>query len=212
MIRTNALRSHSVFPVLLCWMIALSPLQCEDDMEIHLSHHLTFAQFPSNNFFGTALLLTILFPLAAISLKNCYFPDGTAAPNDVPCNPTWDESACCGSGWDCLDNGTLCIPSKDDPSTVGDMARGTCTDRDWLSHACPSFCVGMLVRFSGFTCLLPTATSGKLLTPITCTSCSVAQHPSNTEQESVSSSRFGYVPRSTTAGQTEFEIFRLIHI
>ena len=123
-------------------------MRCDNDMEIHLSLFLTFARLPLRGFFGTALLLAILFPLAALSLsRSCYFPDGTAATNNVPCNPSWDESACCGASWVCLDNGTLCYPPKDDPNAMADIARGSCTDMMWQSGDCPWPCKGMLICF-----------------------------------------------------------------
>lgn len=167
-------------------------MQCYDDMDRLLFRFLTSAQPPMMNFFGTALLLTIWFPFAALSLNSCYFPDGSPADTDVPCNPSWSESACCGAGWDCLANGTVCIPSKDDPGAVADAARGSCTDITWQSVSCPLVCKGMSFCFVWFTYLLHTSTTAKRFTYSTCTSCSVAPNSSNVERGSVSNSGFRY--------------------
>ena len=168
-------------------MIELSSLQCDDDMETHFSLFLNFAKLPPRRSFSTALLLIILFPLAALSL--CYFPDGRPAIDDVPCNPSWAQSACCGEGWDCLGNGTVCIPNKDDPGAVAFIARGSCTDSTFESSGCPPFCIGKSTCFISFYPILLSSTPGKRLTGSTCTSRYVARNSSNPQRERMSASR-----------------------
>lgn len=74
----------------------------------------------------------------------CYYPDGVhVAPQDVPCNGGSSDSACCGPGYACLSN-QICMRTN---QTLGHLSsqkfvRGSCTDRKWLSAACPSFCLG----------------------------------------------------------------------
>ena len=92
---------------------------------------------------STSLLyLVIIFlpPCEAI----CYYPDGVhVAPQDVPCNGGSSNSVCCGPGYACLSN-RICMRTNktlDDVSSQK-FVRGSCTDRKWLSAACPSFCTG----------------------------------------------------------------------
>ncbi|OCL09161.1 hypothetical protein AOQ84DRAFT_27995 [Glonium stellatum] len=77
-----------------------------------------------------------LLPLALA--QSCHFPDGTVSGLDVPCNPSALVSACCYSDQACLSNG-LCVsdPLND---TLKAYHRGTCTDQNWESSACPLFC------------------------------------------------------------------------
>ena len=65
----------------------------------------------------------------------CYFPDGTVAPDDVPCNSASSASACCNKIDTCLDN-HLCLETHD--YTI--ISRGTCTDSTWQSGECAQFC------------------------------------------------------------------------
>lgn len=76
----------------------------------------------------------------------CYYPNGDLNPDDVPCNPSTDFSACCGRGWTCLSNG-VCMLGQDSSvgsiSRVGSTYRTSCTDRTWNSTECPTFCKGV---------------------------------------------------------------------
>lgn len=64
-------------------------------------------------------------------MTQCYYPDGTEAP-DTPCNSTAEQSACCGSSAYCLANG-LCLGD-------GGTSRGSCTDESWEDDSCPQYC------------------------------------------------------------------------
>ena len=91
--------------------------------------------------FKYLLSLAIISPLCTAI---CYYPDSvTVATQDVPCNGGSSNSVCCGPGYACLSN-NVCMRTNDsfDPSTFGIYARSSCTDRNWLSAACPSFCLG----------------------------------------------------------------------
>ena len=68
----------------------------------------------------------------------CYFPDGSIATNDTPCNSAATSnsvSACCGHSDICLDN-ALCLMQHDDLGIV----RGSCTDETWQSPECAQYC------------------------------------------------------------------------
>lgn len=82
-----------------------------------------------------AVSLPLLLLFAATTRAACYFPDGGLSSLDVPCDDTASESFCCFGGQACLSN-KLCY----DPTTLR-FARGTCTDPNWESAACPKFCL-----------------------------------------------------------------------
>ena len=65
------------------------------------------------------------------SPQQCYFPDGSPAPNDTPCDTSAAVSPCCGEIDTCFENG-LCTGG----SSPG---RGSCTDRNW-GKGCPEYC------------------------------------------------------------------------
>ncbi|OCK94375.1 uncharacterized protein K441DRAFT_660230 [Cenococcum geophilum 1.58] len=83
-------------------------------------------------------LLSIFALLPWALAQSCHFPDGSVAGSDVPCNPSALVSACCFSDQACLSNG-LCVS---DPLNDALKAyhRGTCTDQNFKSSACPRFC------------------------------------------------------------------------
>ncbi|KAH8757180.1 hypothetical protein F5883DRAFT_159453 [Diaporthe sp. PMI_573] len=89
--------------------------------------------------------LTLLSFLFSTCSAICYYPDGTTAPQDVPCNDNADHSACCGQGYACLSNG-VCMATGDElqKSGASTYVRGSCTDSAWRSSSCPSFCVSPL--------------------------------------------------------------------
>lgn len=78
--------------------------------------------------FCTALLVNL-------STATCYYPSGKETYDDVQCEPGEKDSACCGRGSICLDNG-LCL-SQDQPFG---LSRGSCTDRSFSSAKCPTYC------------------------------------------------------------------------
>ena len=93
-----------------------------------------------------AVLSASLLYLAIVSLPPCkaicYYPDGVhVAPQDVPCNGGSSNSVCCGPGYACLSN-QICMRTNQtlDNHSSQTFVRGSCTDRKWLSAACPSFC------------------------------------------------------------------------
>lgn len=68
----------------------------------------------------------------------CYFPDGSVASRDTPCNSyatSYGASACCAYQDVCLDN-HLCIAQ----SGAEVISRGSCTDRTWQSSECCQYC------------------------------------------------------------------------
>ncbi|KAB5547142.1 hypothetical protein GE09DRAFT_1130082 [Coniochaeta sp. 2T2.1] len=72
----------------------------------------------------------------------CYYPNGDASPQDLPCNDDTDHSTCCGPGYACLSN-NICVPTgleKQIPNAAK-FVRGSCTDKTWRSGNCPNFCV-----------------------------------------------------------------------
>ncbi|KAF2216998.1 hypothetical protein CERZMDRAFT_80986 [Cercospora zeae-maydis SCOH1-5] len=76
--------------------------------------------------------LAVLCILIAGSVaQNCYFPDGSLSKHKS-CSAMGTASSCCASNAFCLDNG-LCFEE-------GVVTRGSCTDKDWKSGACPDYC------------------------------------------------------------------------
>lgn len=81
----------------------------------------------------------LLLAVAGVSnAQTCYYPNGTAAEGNYPCVTDAEHSACCGRNDECLTNG-LCRPLGADP-TSNEFWRDSCTDRTWLSDACPKYC------------------------------------------------------------------------
>ncbi|KAI9730704.1 MAG: hypothetical protein M1834_005673 [Cirrosporium novae-zelandiae] len=81
-------------------------------------------------FLGATLLPSVL--------ATCYFPDGTESSTDVACDSGVTDSFCCYKGQACLST-KICLTNPDDAVPV--YARGTCTDQNWESSACPNFCL-----------------------------------------------------------------------
>lgn len=74
----------------------------------------------------------------ASNAHTCYFPDGSVAVKDTPCNSyatSYTESACCGYLEVCLDN-HLCLAQ----SGAEVISRGSCTDETWQSAECCQYC------------------------------------------------------------------------
>lgn len=92
----------------------------------------------------TLATLLIAFPFLPFCAGICYYPDQeTIAPQDVPCRGGSGDSPCCGPGYACVSNG-LCMRNNDtlDVNSADEYVRGSCTDKNWRSAACPSFCIG----------------------------------------------------------------------
>lgn len=85
------------------------------------------------------LLLCLFFPSAH---SICYYPDGTVSSQDTPCQDESEQSTCCGQGYACLSN-NICIATGDEIEKPGasTYVRGSCTDKNWRSSSCPSFCI-----------------------------------------------------------------------
>ena len=73
--------------------------------------------------------------MASTSAQTCYYPDGSVAAGNRPCNTTTTYSACCSTVDYCLTNG-LCF----DAGGNNHISRESCTDRSWESNDCPQFC------------------------------------------------------------------------
>lgn len=81
------------------------------------------------------LCFSILQLVASISAQTCYYPDGSEATGNRPCNTSTTYSACCSTTDYCLTNG-LCF----DAGSNNYMTRDSCTDSSWKSNYCPQFC------------------------------------------------------------------------
>lgn len=93
--------------------------------------------------FNSPLLFSFVFSRHILpSFAICYYPSGDVAPQDVPCQDETDESPCCGPAYICLSNG-ICMSSglERQLPNQAQYVRGSCTDKDWRSSKCPSFCV-----------------------------------------------------------------------
>ncbi|KXH63105.1 hypothetical protein CSAL01_11072 [Colletotrichum salicis] len=88
-----------------------------------------------------SLLITLLLSVAQVRAA-CYYPDGSIAPNDTPCQDLTAESTCCGQGYACLSN-AMCEATGKELSKDGatELVRGSCTDPSWRSSSCPLFCI-----------------------------------------------------------------------
>lgn len=78
------------------------------------------------------LRTVVIVTLAARSAaQQCYYPNGSAAPDtEKPCSSA-QGSACCPESWQCLDNGLCYYP----PDNL--HGRYSCTDKSWNSPGCP---------------------------------------------------------------------------
>ncbi|KAH8723266.1 hypothetical protein GQ44DRAFT_657194 [Phaeosphaeriaceae sp. PMI808] len=64
--------------------------------------------------------------------QQCYYPNGSPAPDtEKPCSSA-QGSACCPDTWQCLDNGLCYLP------TGKLYGRYSCTDKNWKSPGCAS--------------------------------------------------------------------------
>ncbi|KAG6010168.1 hypothetical protein E4U21_007645 [Claviceps maximensis] len=85
----------------------------------------------------TAFFLSCL--IATSLAQDCYWPAGDQAPKLLACGTTAADksnSACCYKGHYCLSNG-LCF----EPASMT-MYRAGCTDRNFKSPSCASYCYG----------------------------------------------------------------------
>ena len=84
--------------------------------------------------FRYSLLATFVLLNNVVLAQNqaCYYPDKLTVSDDTPCDGNAEVSACCPSDSYCMSNG-LCFKS-------GIVSRGSCTDQDWSSGECTSYC------------------------------------------------------------------------
>lgn len=74
--------------------------------------------------------------------KKCYYPNGVEATTDTPCHPEAEDSMCCFKGGS---YGRACLSNKMCQAPDGKIIRGTCTDRNWNSPECASFCMSSFI-------------------------------------------------------------------
>ena len=97
-----------------------------------------------NRILRLCLRISLLLNIAIVSWTSyaqatCYQPNGTVAPQDIACNPTHADSWCCAIGYSCMSD-QIC---KMDPSISSEVTlynRATCSDKNWVSSVCPTFC------------------------------------------------------------------------
>ncbi|KAF3895017.1 hypothetical protein GTR04_7036 [Trichophyton interdigitale] len=81
-------------------------------------------------------LFYLLLAAPVYAARDCYFPDGSLAVDDVPCFSGIRDTHCCSKSSICMTNGYCLVTSQ--PYT---LARGTCTDKNWSSSSgCPDPC------------------------------------------------------------------------
>ena len=83
--------------------------------------------------FATLTLLAVIVR----AQQSCYFPDGSEAVGNSPCNEAAPQSHCCGSTDMCLSNG-YCFGHGN--SFVNRIIRESCTDQSWDDPACLQHC------------------------------------------------------------------------
>ncbi|KAJ5306932.1 hypothetical protein N7508_005947 [Penicillium antarcticum] len=82
------------------------------------------------------LLAGLIWSVATRADINCYNPDGSQAPDDVPC--TSDSTTfCCSKGDVCMSNGLCYLQGK--RGFV--LSRASCTDRSWNSCGSYTYCM-----------------------------------------------------------------------
>jgi hypothetical protein len=85
--------------------------------------------------FASFLVAVTLISPAPARTQVCYGTDGSLDTNGVPCDPSSAVSPCCHIEDYCLTNG-FCLNGGADNA----ISRGTCTDQNWESSACPQYC------------------------------------------------------------------------
>ncbi|KAI9809815.1 MAG: hypothetical protein M1825_000248 [Sarcosagium campestre] len=84
----------------------------------------------------TGLSLVLCVGLGAAADSTCYWPDGSIASDNIPCDPTAEVTSCCPNDGRsvCLSNG-LCFFLPD-----GTIDRFSCTDQGW-GEGCSDRCI-----------------------------------------------------------------------
>jgi hypothetical protein len=106
------------------------------------SHNTTHPNLLSSSlsFLFFFLLVSEFLPLA--TALGCYYPDGSSANQDTPCQDSKPQSTCCGQGYACLSN-NICMATGAElqKANATVYVRGSCTDKNWRSSECPLFCI-----------------------------------------------------------------------
>ncbi|KAH8657041.1 hypothetical protein BGZ60DRAFT_138330 [Tricladium varicosporioides] len=89
--------------------------------------------------------ILVVFSIYATTIQGqCYFPGGSWASDQSPCDPYAFTTLCCPSGWTCFSN-NLCIVTDlgavKNAFPLGTAIRGTCTNPKWNNTACGDFCL-----------------------------------------------------------------------
>jgi hypothetical protein len=111
---------------------------------------------------GPGLILSTVLFTAVASTTQCYYANGSYAPNNiVPCWNNSTHAACCNAanGDICMTSG-LCVSPNLSPSNGLIWANG-CTDQSGTDPSCQQYCRGLLI----YLLYLPSP-SGLLLTAV----------------------------------------------
>lgn len=95
------------------------------------SHTMKHFTHPHPGFISFCRLVFWCVLIKHSASRACYYPDGSAAALDIPCQDT-NHSACCGPDSYCLAN-NLCIQKLV-------LTRSSCTDQTWKAPECPYYC------------------------------------------------------------------------
>ncbi|KAF2714035.1 hypothetical protein K504DRAFT_498820 [Pleomassaria siparia CBS 279.74] len=76
--------------------------------------------------------LAFALALQTAVAQQCYYPNGSKAPDSEKACSSAEGSACCPDKWQCLDNGLCYYP----PSNI--YGRYSCTDQSWEAEGCAS--------------------------------------------------------------------------
>ncbi|RHZ47885.1 uncharacterized protein CDV56_104015 [Aspergillus thermomutatus] len=84
-------------------------------------------------------ILWLLFPNP--SLSTCYYPDGSVAPQDTPCQDSTKQATCCGQGYACLSN-SICMATGDEIKKPGLFGIAKCPNTDLDMYYCIDYNMG----------------------------------------------------------------------
>jgi hypothetical protein len=90
------------------------------------------------------IYLAVAACYTSLADAQCYYPGGTWAKDQFPCDKYAYTTLCCPTGWTCFSN-NLCIVT--DPSIIssnlplGTAIRSTCTNPLWNNTVCGDFCL-----------------------------------------------------------------------
>ena len=118
------------------WAGCCSPRIVERFLRTPKHHHSSTRATRGKMKTSPSALLVLCLTLGYATAQTCYFPNGSEAPDDVPCSDD-QHTNCCGKAGICLSNG-FCLNALSQPYTI---SRGTCTDQNWGSN-CTQRCIG----------------------------------------------------------------------